>query len=131
MKIIGLLLATSVALTSACAEGKQDYDAVRVAGNHHRLLFENESVRVLEVIIPPGESTEFHSHPMPGVFITNQPATRISRNLEDEIFKTTNREDFDPSQPAQWREGSDMPVSVTVTDSVAMKIIRVEMKEDW
>ena len=130
MKIIALLLATSVALTSACTEDKQDYDAVRVAGNHHRLLFENESVRVLEVIIPPGESTEFHSHPMPGVFITNQPATRISRNLEDEIFKTTNREDFDPSQPAQWRKGSDMPVSVTVTDSVAMKIIRVEMKED-
>ena len=96
MKIIALLLATSVALTSACTEDKQDYDAVRVAGNHHRLLFENESVRVLEVIIPPGESTEFHSHPMPGVFITNQPATRISRNLEDEIFKTTNREDFDP-----------------------------------
>jgi len=128
MKILSLLLAILVVVTSACAKDKQDYDAVRVAGNHHRLLFENESVRVLEVIIPPGETTEFHSHPMPGVFITNQPATRISRNLDGDIFKTTRREDFDPSQPALWREGSDLPVSVTVTDSVAMKVIRVEMK---
>jgi hypothetical protein len=128
MKKISLLVATLVVVTTACAQDEQDYDAVRVSGDHHRLLFENETVRVLEVIIPPGETTKFHSHPMPGVFITNQPATRTSRNLEGEIFKTTNREDFDPSQPAQWREGSDMPVSVTVTDSMAMKVIRVEMK---
>ena len=122
------LLATLIIATSACTEEKQNYDALEVAGNHHRLLFENENVRVLEVIIPPGETTEFHSHPMPGVFITIQPATRVSRNLKGKVFKTTKREDFDPFQPAQWREGSDAPVSVIVTDSIAMKVIRVEMK---
>jgi hypothetical protein len=123
-----VLLSLLMVATSACAEEKQSFDAVEVAGNHHRLLFENENVRVLEVIIPPGETTEFHSHPMPGVFITTQPAARVSRNLEGQVLKTTKREDFDPVQPAQWREGSDTPVSVTVTDSIAMKVIRVEMK---
>ena len=127
MKVIAVLLITC-AVASSCSDYDNEYDAVRAAGNHHRLLFENESVRVLEVIIPPGETTEFHSHPLPGVFITTQPATRISKDLEGTIFKTTRREDFDPLQPAQWREGSDKPVSVTVTDSVAMQVIRVEMK---
>ena len=122
------LLAGLILATSACREVNHDFDAVKAAGNHHRILFENESVRVLEVIIPPGETTKFHSHPMPGVFITIQPATRESRNLDGELLKTTKREDFDPTQPAQWREGSDTPVSVTVTDSIAMKVIRVEMK---
>jgi len=127
MKLI-VLVVTLIITISACSEEKQNYDALEVAGNHHRLLFENENVRVLEVIIPPGETTEFHSHPMPGVFITIQPATRESRNLEGKVFKTTKREDFDPFQPAQWREGSDTPVSVIVTDSIAMKVVRVEMK---
>lgn len=127
IKLTGLLAMLIIA-TSACTEEKQNYDALEVAGNHHRLLFENENVRVLEVIIPPGETTEFHSHPMPGVFITIQPATRESINLEGNVFKTTMREDFDPLQPAKWREGSDTPVKVIVTDSIAMKVIRVEMK---
>ncbi|MBT6991316.1 MAG: hypothetical protein HN957_04985 [Gammaproteobacteria bacterium] len=127
MKMTALLTTLIIAM-SACTKEKQNFDAVEVAGNHHRLLFENETVRVLEVIIPPGETTEFHSHPMSGVFLTTQPATRVSRNLEGEVFKTTMREDFDPFQPAQWREGSDNPVSVTVTDSIAMKVIRIEMK---
>lgn len=40
-------------------------DAVAVAGQHHKLLLENDAVRVLETRIGPGERTAVHSHPWP------------------------------------------------------------------
>ncbi len=36
------------------------------APQHHKLLFENESVRVLDTSIGPGEMTALHRHPWPG-----------------------------------------------------------------
>ena len=40
-------------------------DAVAVAAQHHKLLLDNDSVRVLETRIGPGERTAVHSHPWP------------------------------------------------------------------
>ena len=40
-------------------------DAIAVAAQHHKLLLENDSVRVLETRIGPGERTAVHSHPWP------------------------------------------------------------------
>ncbi len=39
-----------------------DLDAVVAAPEHHRVLLENEHVRVLETIIRPGEQTALHTH---------------------------------------------------------------------
>jgi hypothetical protein len=40
------------------------YDAVAAAPDNHRVVFENEKVRVLEVTIKPGEKEPFHEHPL-------------------------------------------------------------------
>ncbi|WP_348261921.1 hypothetical protein P8935_19220 [Telmatobacter sp. DSM 110680] len=37
-------------------------DALVAAPQHHKLLFENESVRVLDTRIGPGETTALHTH---------------------------------------------------------------------
>ena len=37
-------------------------DAVAAAPQHHRVLLENDRVRVLETIIRPGEQTALHTH---------------------------------------------------------------------
>jgi hypothetical protein len=39
-----------------------ELDALIAAPQHHKLLFENESVRVLDANIPAGEMTAVHSH---------------------------------------------------------------------
>src|SRR5476651_1524676 len=39
-----------------------ELDALIAAPKHHQLLFENESVRVLDANIPPGEMTAVHTH---------------------------------------------------------------------
>src|SRR5207249_325067 len=42
-------------------------DALEAAPGSHRLLFENDAVRVLETRIAPGETTEVHTHRWPGI----------------------------------------------------------------
>ena len=41
-------------------------DALVAAPEHHRVLMENEQVRVIETLIPPGETTKTHTHQWPG-----------------------------------------------------------------
>jgi hypothetical protein len=40
----------------------QDLDPLKVAGDTHKLLFENRFVRVLEVHVPPGKTEPMHQH---------------------------------------------------------------------
>jgi hypothetical protein len=39
-----------------------ELDALVAAQRHHKLMFENDSVRVLDTNIPPGEITALHTH---------------------------------------------------------------------
>ncbi len=39
-----------------------ELDALIASPQHHKLLFENDSVRVLDANIPPGEITAVHTH---------------------------------------------------------------------
>lgn len=43
----------------------KELDALVASPEHHALLFENEFVRVLEVRIQPGETTNLHTHQLP------------------------------------------------------------------
>jgi len=42
-------------------------DAVAAAPGNHRVLLENDRVRVLEVTVNPGEREPLHAHCLPGV----------------------------------------------------------------
>lgn len=42
-----------------------ELDALTAAPQHHQLLFENEFVRVLNTNIPPGDTTNLHTHRHP------------------------------------------------------------------
>ena len=44
-----------------------DLDGPTAAPDHHRVLFENDEVRVLETKIPAGEVTPLHTHQRPTV----------------------------------------------------------------
>lgn len=43
----------------------EEMDALQAAPQHHRLLFENDKVRVIDACIPPGETTGLHTHQWP------------------------------------------------------------------
>lgn len=47
-------------------------DAVIAAPKHHKVLFENERLRVLEVTLEPQDEEPLHHHRWPSVFILDQ-----------------------------------------------------------
>lgn len=49
-----------------------DLDAVAAAPRHHKVLFENDNLRVLEVILAPGDEEPVHHHRWPSVFVLDQ-----------------------------------------------------------
>lgn len=42
-----------------------DLDALTAAPQNHRLLFENEAVRVLDTFVRPGQTVPLHTHQWP------------------------------------------------------------------
>src|ERR1700758_574409 len=59
-------------------------DSVNAAPKNHKVLFENDHVRLLEVIVQPGETENMHGHKFPSVFMMDAPQPRIAnKNLED------------------------------------------------
>ena len=47
-------------------------DAVIAAPKHHKVLFENECLRVLDVTLEPNEEEPVHHHRWPSVFVFDQ-----------------------------------------------------------
>jgi quercetin dioxygenase-like cupin family protein len=57
-------VAAAVAARMALSQAAEDpLDPVRVAGDTHRLAFENQFVRVLDVHLPSGKVEPRHRHP--------------------------------------------------------------------
>lgn len=47
-------------------------DAVTAAPKHHKVLFENANLRVLEVTLEPNDEEPVHHHRWPSVFVFDQ-----------------------------------------------------------
>ncbi len=49
-----------------------ELDAVIAAPGNHKVLFENDRLRVLEVILEPDEEEPVHHHRWPSVFVLDR-----------------------------------------------------------
>lgn len=59
-------------------------EAVNAAPKNHKILFENDHVRLLEVVVQPGETENMHGHKYPSVFMMDAPQPKIiNKNLEE------------------------------------------------
>jgi hypothetical protein len=100
-------------------------DAVVAAPESHRVLLENENVRVLEVTIPAGQREPEHTHRAHSVMIVDGPA-RI-RYYEGDVLTFAS-----PPGPAaagiraSWME-PEGPHSVENIDDHPYHAIRVEL----
>ncbi len=64
----------SAAMCSGTEEAAQlppEQDAVSAAPQNHLVLFENEELRLLEVIVQPGERESLHHHKWPSVLVVD------------------------------------------------------------
>jgi len=84
------------------------YDAVQAAPNSHKVIFENEVVRVLEVTVPPAGSTvPMHHHRWPSFFLDwdtggGTPHVRYHR-ADGSVRDIPSKEE--PVHAGHWRVG--------------------------
>ena len=67
-------------------------DAVAAAPKNHKVLFESENLRVLEVILEPGEEEPVHHHRWPSVFVLDAVKGPINDMAPDGTQLPPNRD---------------------------------------
>jgi len=102
----------------------EELDSVLAAPENHTVVFENDRVRVLHVVIPPGVVEEKHTHKNPSVFIINASPDMDYFNDKGEIVaRSGKRKDGEPfwvdPEGVHWLENRD---------TFAFDAIRVEVK---
>jgi quercetin dioxygenase-like cupin family protein len=61
--LVGAVGMAAIASVAFSQTGNDPLDPIRVAGDTHKLAFENAFVRVLDVHLPPGKVEPRHRHP--------------------------------------------------------------------
>lgn len=74
--LVGVLLTTSLLLVATGTALAQD--VVRVSPETHKVLLENNQVRVLGVQVKPGEKVGMHSHPASIVYYLSDAKIRFT-----------------------------------------------------
>lgn len=106
-----------------------ELDALVAASAHHRLLFENERVRVLETVVSPGEETAVHTHRWPNVQYVVTGAHFVRRDGDGAVTLDTRRESGPPKATTVSWSDPIPPHSLENVDDMELCVIMVELKE--
>jgi hypothetical protein len=104
-------------------------DAVRAAGEYHRILFENEHVRVLEVRIKPGQIVPVHTHRWPAAVYVISASDFLRRDENGNLLFDSRTAGPPPATPAAQWTGPLPPHSVENIGSADIHLIITELKE--
>ena len=105
-------------------------DAVIAAPRHHRLVLENDRVRVLDTRIPRGDIVPVHTHRWPGVYYTVQFSHFIRRDQDGNVTfdsQSALGEAGPPPGTANFLENLP-PHSVENVGHAEIHLISVELK---
>jgi hypothetical protein len=102
-------------------------DALVAAPKHHKLVFENERLRILDTRIPAGDLVPVHTHRWPAVYYTIAPGDFIRRDAEGNVLLDTRQSPI-LRAPASWVECLP-PHSVENVGVDEIHLISCELKE--
>ena len=124
------LLLSAESLSSTVDDEREDLNGHIVAPEHHKLRYESRLVRVLEVVIPPGDVVPYHLHDTPAVFIVLKPARLQLLNAEGDVLRTDERTSLSPGSNIRvfWEEPKHWGAFVENIDEQEYIGIRVEFK---
>jgi len=104
-----------------------ELDALTAAPENHKLLFENDTVRMLDTVIQPGGATPLHSHCWPAALYVLSGGDFIRRDQNGAVT-------FDSRNAPPLRPGAALcipplpPHTLENTGSTEIRIIAVELK---
>jgi hypothetical protein len=104
-------------------------DALTAAPEHHRLVCENERVRVLEVRIGPGEVVPLHTHRWPSVLYLQGWSEHLRRDDAGKLIFDSREAGSPPKIPSVvWCEPLP-PHSVENVGAVELLVLSIELKD--
>lgn len=107
------------------------FDAVVAASKNHKVLFENDRVRVLEVTVFAHANENVHTHANPSVFIRPVDCKVDLRYWDGKghvLFDTRVAKESPPYQIASWSPGPEPPHAVENLSDSSCTFYRVELK---
>lgn len=102
-------------------------DAVAAAPQHHTVLFENERVRVLEVVVARGVKQPIHAHCWPSVLYVTSGSTYVDYDAQGSVLFDSGSAP-QPSFPVVEWLGPQAPHAVENLGDDPVHLIRVELK---
>jgi hypothetical protein len=120
-----------------CDPASSPYDAVTAAPFSHRVQFEDEHVRVLEIVLEPGAIEPVHVHALPSVIMGETGGKGGAKFLYKQYrfvngkFVETSSEEVTPSAGyrAVWT-AAEGPHSITNVGPVEVRFTRIEIKPE-
>ena len=104
-------------------------DALQAAPRHHRLLLENDRVRVLDTRIAPGDTVPVHTHRWPAVNHVNSWSDFVRRDAAGRILVDTRGRPAPASLPfTLWSE----PLPPHTLENVGpdeLHVVSIEIKD--
>ncbi|HEY1025426.1 MAG TPA: cupin domain-containing protein [Sphingobacteriaceae bacterium] len=96
-------------------------DPVKLNPGNHKILVDDDHVRVYEVIIPPGQKVAVHSHPRHVVYALSGGTLTLTKDGKSEAVTIKEGDAMD--MPAESH-------STENTGSTEVKLVVVEIKKD-
>jgi len=104
-------------------------DALVAAPKHHRLLFENDRVRVLDTRIAPGDTVPLHTHRWPAVHHVMSWSDFVRRDADGKVTADTRGKPAPASLPAVlWGEPLP-PHTLENVGSTELHVVSTELKD--
>jgi hypothetical protein len=104
-------------------------DAVSAAPKNHKVLYEDEKVRILEVTVEPGEKENLHYHRWPSILIIDSPAKKKEYTSDGKVI-STDRPSAETPLPIIIRMGPTKPHAIENVDTNSLHLYRIELKKD-
>jgi len=113
------------------AEWPAELDAVIAAPKNHKILLENDQVRVLEVYISPGEKEPVHHHKWPSVLYFQEAGDFVDYDKDGNVIFDTRTLPTPLTFPLTMHKDAEAPHAVVnLSKTQPIRLIRVEMKPE-
>ncbi len=110
-------------------EWPDSLDAMAAAPEHHRIIFENENVRVLDTRIRPGESVQVHTHRWPSIVYTLETSEFVRFDTVDKIFLDSRVTPLEIKTETAISLPPLRPHAIENVGTKEMRAITVELKD--
>lgn len=101
---------------------------MRAAPAHHRVMLENEKVRVLETRVTPGEIVPLHTHRWPAVYHILSWSDMVRRGPDGEVQADSRGKPAPTVASATWA-GPLGPHTLENVGAGLIHVVSVELKD--